>query len=207
MKKQQQNSGDSSLVGHGIRDDLYQFWFEDTNRNKYCSNDDPTASITNIYQSRSAGMQRCFELLDQSTEYAYLEEMFLLEYENCMKSAESANMSTKRLGLFNTFCLDMIVVRRMLVEYNLCCTGHSNQTETIQPYSTLCDIKEYNQTLAKYNLSMIFDYAINNLTVTFADDYSTGHATPTTNLFMSPLLLLVSTCIILGKNLFDLLLI
>lgn len=139
----------------GLRDDLYDFWFVEMEKNGNCSVFD---SQKNIYisnkhsQNKDPALDRCLERLNQSEEYNYLREMFLTEYENCMNTVENS-LSLK--NLFNTVCLDIISIRRLLIEYELCCNGNKTDIR-----STICSLKNFNKEFVAYNLTTLIDYAV-----------------------------------------------
>jgi hypothetical protein len=149
-------AANSSAVERGIRDELYKFWFERSNRNRDCnpSATDTTTNTDTVYKSANAGMQLCFELLDATPEYVHLSEMFLLEYETCMNLVES-NSSSAQKGLFNTFCLDIIVVRRMMIEYDVCCRKNVKRGAN----STLCAMKNFNTKFLDLSLTKLIEQA------------------------------------------------
>jgi hypothetical protein len=150
LLNQTEDSESPVKTERGIRDELYKFWFDDTNRNRDCNPAD--ASASKVYKSANPGMHLCFELLDNSTEYNYLDDMFLLEYEKCMNSVESVKPSMR--GFFSTFCLDVIVIRRLQIEYDLCCVKNAGRAN-----STLCGIRNFNKKLLSFNLTMLIDHA------------------------------------------------
>ena len=84
-------------------------------------------------QGSNPALDKCFSLLNNSTEYNHLREMFLTEYENCMNKVD---YSVALKTLFNTVCLDLIAIRRLLIEYELCCTGNTTEYD---PINRLCD--------------------------------------------------------------------
>lgn len=137
---------------YGIRDDLYNFWFEEMDQIVNCS----ALSKGSMYQGKyhtkgkDPAMEKCFELLNASEEYNYLGEMFLIEYEYCMNSVENSTIK----NLFNTVCLDIIAIRRMLIEYNLCCSGDQSKVS-----STICSFKNFNKKFVNYNLTSLINFA------------------------------------------------
>ncbi len=178
----------NAAIDRGIRDEMYKFWFEDTNRNKYCDPTNPDA--TREYKSANPGMQVCFELLENSTEYNYLNEMFLLEYEKCMHATE--NVSAAARGFYNTFCLDMIGIRRLLIEYNLCCVKHAGRAN-----STLCGIKNFNKMFLDHDIGKLIKIPAPGLTSTVipttkvksAADAKTTEAASSTQHSVMPLIM------------------
>ena len=95
-------------------------------------------------------MDKCFEKLEQSHEYIHLTEMFLMEYERCMASVES--LSSLR-NFYSTICLDVIAIRRLLIEYDICC----NQNDT-SVNSTICSYNNFDKKYLKYDLSMLINF-------------------------------------------------
>ena len=95
-------------------------------------------------------MDKCFEKLEQSHEYIHLTEMFLMEYERCMTSVES--LSSLR-NFYSTICLDVIAIRRLLIEYDICC----NQNDT-SVNSTICSYNNFDKKYLKYDLSMLINF-------------------------------------------------
>ena len=141
-------------VDYGIRDDLYNFWHVELDKLGKCNEYDSKETKDN-YQSRThssdPALNKCLELIENSTEYNHLREEFLTEYEQCMNALEgnSKLKSPKYRNLFNTHCLDAIAMRRLLIEKSICCSY--NQTEI---YSTICQI-EFDETIKdKYLLKM-----------------------------------------------------
>lgn len=124
----------------GIRGELYKFWHVELEKSGQCFD-------YNYYQSKqyeskihSSGnepaLDKCFETLENSNEYNYLRENFLTEYETCMNTLEASASFASSPGLknlFNTHCLDAIAIRRLLIEYNMCCNQNKSQI-----YSTIC---------------------------------------------------------------------
>ena len=146
----------------GIRDDLYTFWHVDMKKNGDCSAYKSEEDYVSKYHSQNSeaqqpAMDKCFERLNESSEYLYLREMFLIEYENCMNSAGD---DSALKNLFNTFCFDVIIVRRLLIEYSVCC--NQNSTEIT---STICSMKNFNPSLTSYNLTKLIDYARKRMSV------------------------------------------
>lgn len=130
-----------TTIEFGIRNDLYNFWHVELDKLGKCNNFDSNETKDN-YQSRmhsttDSALNKCLELLDNSTEYNHLREEFLTEYELCMNTLETNNKlkSPKYRNLFNTHCLDAIAMRRLLIEKSICC--NKNQSEI---YSTICQI-------------------------------------------------------------------
>jgi len=130
----------SENVDIGIRDELYNFWHVELDKLGNCNKYDSKETQQN-YQSRmhssDMALNKCLELIDNSTEYNHLREEFLTEYELCMNTLEANNKlkSPKFRNLFNTHCLDAIAMRRLVIEKSTCC--NYNQTEI---YSTICQI-------------------------------------------------------------------
>lgn len=157
------SSSSSPSSYNGIRDDLYNFWFVELDKNGHCSSFQPTSPYSRLtakYESsrhtggRDPGMDRCLAELDQSKEYNYLREMFLIEYEYCI----NMGVHPERLRpLFNTVCLDIIAIRRMLIEYDLCCInsrGIPNIT------STICAFTNFNTKFINFKLNDLINYVI-----------------------------------------------
>ena len=95
-----------TLHSKEIRKDLYDFWFVEMDKNANCSSFD--TGSRNFYKSsvhtkgKDRALDRCLGLLNQSEEYNYLSDMFLIEYENCMSSLDPETPQLK--NLFNTVC-------------------------------------------------------------------------------------------------------
>jgi hypothetical protein len=141
---------------YGIRDDFYNFWFEETGRKKFCTNKNQSS---NVYKSQNKAIDKCLELLDKSDEYSFIREMFLYEYEKCMNSINQSiyvNNNTSLKTLFNTFCLDVLIVRRMIIEYNVCCVNN----EITLANSTICSImKNFDRKFLDYDIDDLIEYA------------------------------------------------
>ncbi|RNA28704.1 neuroligin- X-linked isoform X2, partial [Brachionus plicatilis] len=120
------NKAKNSVQTFGVRDDLYKFWFIEMDKNGNCSSFDFDMNLPYESKRHTKGIEpaldKCFDLLNQSKEYNHLREMFLTEYENCMDSIGYIDHKLK--NLFNTVCLDVIAVRRMIIEYETCCMGN-----------------------------------------------------------------------------------
>lgn len=149
------NNKINSVRSYGVRDDLYKFWFIEMGKNGNCSSYDFDMNFPYESKRHTKGIEpaldKCFDLLNQSTEYNYLREMFLTEYENCMNSIETATPQLK--NAFNTICLDVIAVRRMIIEYETCCI-HDPQKIT----STICEFKNFNTKFLGYDLKKLIEY-------------------------------------------------
>ena len=102
---------------------------------------------------KNRAINKCIEKLNESADYLNLKDMFLIEYENCMNTIEQNVPPLK--NVFNTFCLDIIIIRRLLIEYSVCC--NKNETEIT---STICSMKNLDPKYAKYNISNLISYAI-----------------------------------------------
>ncbi len=89
-------------------------------------------------------LQNCFDKLNELSEYVYLKNMFLNEYENCMKSVDDNDRMRSR---FNTLCLDIIAIRRLNIEYQTCC-----RTNDTSINSTLCSFEKFNTEFLDYSL-------------------------------------------------------
>ena len=130
-----------------IRNELYNMWTEEEINNEGC-----TSSSNKIYQGakhsngNNPPLDRCFEALENSSEYMYLGEHFLIEYENCLKIVDEENFHS----LLTTICLDTIAIRRLIIEYNLCC-GKDSSVIT----STLCEFENFNTMYSNHNLSTL----------------------------------------------------
>lgn len=148
------NSKDS-VQSFGVRDDLYKFWFIEMDKNGNCSSYDFDTNFPYESKRHTKGIEpaldRCFDLLNQSQEYNHLREMFLTEYENCMNSIDTVAPQLK--NLFNTVCLDVIAVRRMIIEYETCCMADSKEIT-----STICEFKNFNTQFVGYNLTKLIEY-------------------------------------------------
>ena len=167
---------DASLPkSFGVRDDIYHFWFVELLQELDCDKRSrgggggeltSTAAAAAAYvpmpyvsgkhsQGAQPALDKCFERLNQSDEYTHITEMFLTEYENCMEMAENNSMLR---NFFNTFCLDTIAVRRLVIEYQLCClksneTGNADEDELVN--STLCDVRDFNTELFDYDVAKL----------------------------------------------------
>ncbi|CAF0710765.1 unnamed protein product [Brachionus calyciflorus] len=139
-------------TSYGVRDDLYNFWFVEMDKNGNCSSYDYNEN--NKYEGKkhtkgkNPTLDNCFELLNQSKEYNYMTDMFLIEYEKCMNSIE--NVSEFK-SLFNTFCLDVIAIKRMLIEYDVCCKSEDT-------WSTICEMKNFDKKFLSYDLKGLIDF-------------------------------------------------
>jgi hypothetical protein len=137
----------SDYIGNDIRSDLYEM-FGELAREKNCK--------VKEYQSKhhTSGkwpqMDKCLEKLEESSEYIHLTEMFLIEYEKCMSNVES--QSSLR-NFYGTICLDAIAIRRLLIEYDICC----NQNDT-SVNSTICSYNNFDKKYLKYDLSMLINF-------------------------------------------------
>jgi hypothetical protein len=142
-----------SSTGYGLRDDLYQFWFEEMSVDGgQCELLNQNYSSKYHSNGKQPALDRCFEKLDNHIEYVHLRDMFLLEYENCMSSIENTS-SLKTF--FNTICLDAIAVRRLIIEYNTCCADRDGLSIT----STLCSFGDtIDKNFLTYNLSMLINH-------------------------------------------------
>ncbi len=138
---------------------MYTFWYGELKKNGDCDaqelQDYDSRYHSKNSQNHQPALDRCFEKLNESSEYTYLREMFLIEYETCMNSAGD-DSSLK--NLFNTFCFDVIIIKRLLIEYDLCCIG--NNTEIT---STLCSMKNFNSNHTRYNLQELISYVRNKV--------------------------------------------
>ncbi len=143
----------NSAIDFGIRDDFYNFWFIEMDKNDKCTtkhsnsiaNLHPESSDTTNSEKRFASqIANCLVKLNESSEYNYLKEMFLNEYERCMKSVDDNDRLRSR---FNTLCLDIIGVRRLNIEYKICC-----RTNDTSINSTLCSFENFNTEFLDYNM-------------------------------------------------------
>jgi len=159
LTSHEQNSTFIIETNTGVRDDLYKFWYGDLKKNGDCDVKDIQDYKSRYHSKNSPNSQpaldKCFEKLNESSEYNYLREMFLIEYETCMNSAGD-DSSLK--NLFNTFCFDVIIIKRLLIEYDLCCI--ENNTEIT---STLCSMKNFNSNHTRYNLKELIGYVRNRI--------------------------------------------
>lgn len=128
-----------SSNNENIRDELYNFWHVDLEKDSKCSNQDYESN--NHTSGLQPELDKCLEYLDTSSEYVNLRENFLIEYETCMNTLEASSKfkNSSLRNLFNTHCLDAIAVRRLLIEQELCCNNNSKNSNTSQTYSTVCD--------------------------------------------------------------------
>lgn len=149
------NKAKNSVQTFGVRDDLYKFWFIEMDKNGNCSSFDFDMNLPYESKRHTKGIEpaldKCFDLLNQSKEYNHLREMFLTEYENCMNSIGYIDHKLK--NLFNTVCLDVIAVRRMIIEYETCCMGNRKEIT-----STICEFKNFNKKFLGYNLTKLIEY-------------------------------------------------
>lgn len=159
---------------YGIREDLYNFWFVELEKNGQCSAYEPRGPYPRAskYESgrhtggRDPGLDRCLAELDRSKEYNYLREMFLIEYEYCINmSGHPDNLRS----LFNTVCLDIIAIRRMLIEYDLCCL---NSRGVPNITSTICSFKNFNTNFINYKLIDLINYVVSSASNA---SHSSGH--------------------------------
>lgn len=138
-----------------IRDDLYKMWNKEETPIYGCQNYFiPTKDGAYVTDGNSQALDRCFKALDNSSEYTYLGNHFLIEYENCLKLVDEENFHSS----LTTICLDTIAIRRMIIEYNLCC-GKNSSVIT----STLCEFKNFNTMYLDHNLSTL-NYLANEQT-------------------------------------------
>jgi hypothetical protein len=149
----------------GIRDDLYDFWFVEMeksgNCDKFNSKDQQPYKSGNHTGGLEPAIDRCFELLNESSEYNYLREMFLIEYEKCMNSAGD---NERLKNFFNTFCLDAIAIRRLLIEYETCCVSsksNNNETRTAVT-STICSLENFNTKFIGYKVDDLIRFVKNS---------------------------------------------
>jgi hypothetical protein len=173
-----ESSADQSTY-QGIREDLYNFWFVELEKSGQCSQFAPRSvssggsnsprQVQAQYESgkhtrgRDAGMDRCFAELERTPEYTYLREMFLIEYENCI---HSRGVHERIRNLFNTVCLDIIAVRRMLIEYDVCCLNSRRLNVTIS--STICSFANFNTDFIGYTLHDLTAYVIKSITKAYS---------------------------------------
>ncbi len=145
LTKSDLNSSD--YIGNDIRNEIYEMFGKLANQSNCKANDYQSSHHTN---GKWPQMDKCFEKLEQSHEYMHLTEMFLIEYEKCMNTIES--QSSLR-NFYSTICLDVIAIRRILIEYDICC----NQNDT-SVNSTICSYNDFDKKYLKYNLSMLINY-------------------------------------------------
>ena len=133
-----------------IRDDLYQTWIVDDERNNQSCKSYHNKSITYTGREHTRGtneaLERCFEALEASEEYIYLSEHFLIEYERCVKFIEEKAFNT----LSSTACLDIIAVRRLILEHKLCCRNNDSYI-----ISTICHFENFDSSYSEYNLTSL----------------------------------------------------
>lgn len=152
--QQRLTHANQNTIKYGIRDDLYDFWFVEMDKLGQCNR---YGAKLNGYKSENhtggaqPAMDKCLDLLDKSHEYNYLREMFLYEYETCLNAAGTSN-------LFNTICLDIIAIRRMLIEYELCCL---NRDKHFNVTSTICTFKNFNTRFVGYKLNDLIAHVKN----------------------------------------------
>jgi hypothetical protein len=123
----------SATKNTGLRDDVRLFWSEklDCERNNKYESKFHT-------KGKHQALDKCLESLEENIEYNYLQKNFILEYEKCVNEFKKT-----------TVCLDAIVVRRLLIEYQTCC----NRNITI--YSTICNYKDFNFKYSEYNITSL----------------------------------------------------
>lgn len=164
-------SSDGSLaqIHYGVRDDLYNFWFVEMKKDSNCTYSKTDNGYESKYETKkNRAINKCIEKLNESADYLHLKDMFLIEYENCMNTIEQNVPPLK--NVFNTFCLDIIIIRRLLIEYSVCC----NQNET-EITSTICSMKNLDPKYAKYNISNLISYAIKQSVVSSTTPNQASH--------------------------------
>jgi hypothetical protein len=146
----------SNHTDYGIRDEVFDFWFRELIEYDNCERYD---GIKNVYEpdkhtdGRNKRLDKCFLKLDSSEEYTYLKENFLTEYEICMNNVQTIKDNKAYESSFSTYCLDIVAVRRLLIEYSLCC-NKSDPDVT----STICDIENFNEKFLNYNLTSLIAF-------------------------------------------------
>jgi hypothetical protein len=178
---QKKNPAFSIETSMGIRDDLYKFWYGDLKKSGDCDaqeiNDYASRRHSENSQHHQPALDKCFEKLNESNEYNYLREMFLIEYEICMNSAGD---DSALKNVLNTFCFDVIIIKRLLIEYELCCIG--NDTEIT---STLCSMKNFNSNHTKYNLKELIGYVRKKISNYSAHSLRINHFSGTSHFIVS----------------------
>lgn len=146
------------MTSLGIREDLYNFWFVELEKNGNCNSFNSSVKYEsgNHTGGNDPKLDRCFEELNKSHEYNYLREMFLIEYEQCMSTS---GLNEKIKNMFNTICLDIIAIRRMLIEYELCCL---NKNKIPNITSTICSFKNFNTKFIGYEIKDLINFAKNS---------------------------------------------
>lgn len=133
-----------------LRDELYKIWtHEDVTNNQTCQSYHNQSIPYNPRQhtnGRNEPLERCFAALGNSTEYIYLGEHFLIEYEKCVEVIEEKSFHS----LSSTACLDVIAVRRLIIEHQLCCQNNDTYIT-----STLCSFKNFDINYVDYNLTSL----------------------------------------------------
>ena len=140
-----------------IREELYKIWHLEMEKNGYCEQFDEKSKFydpKNHTFGKDIRLENCFNLLQNSNEYNNLRENFLHEYEKCVDEYEH----TKHImeNSVTIYCLDAIAVRRMMIEYSVCCLNR----ETKNSYSTICEYTNFNQDYLNATLLEIVKKAI-----------------------------------------------
>ena len=74
-----------------------------------------------------------------------MQKNFIFEYEKCVNEFKKT-----------TVCLDAIVIRRLVIEYHMCC----NQNYSI--YSTICNYKDFEFKYLEYDITSLVKKSLEN---------------------------------------------
>lgn len=119
----------------GLRDDLHKFWYENLNYHSDCKkNEESTRSL------EAQKIDNCYQMLKNVPEYREIDENFSQLYDSCVET-ENYMPSLKAGMHMSTFCLDVMVVSRLLIEYRTCCNVNVSNGINKNVTSTLCDVK------------------------------------------------------------------
>jgi hypothetical protein len=133
----------------GIRNDLYKFWHENLKYHSNCNTNNELRKSTEAQK-----IENCYEMLKNVPEYREIDENFSQIYDSCVETENF--MPSLRAGMhMSTFCLDVMVVSRLLIEYRTCCNINGvNKNVT----STLCNIKFNADYINSTNSDLIMNF-------------------------------------------------
>ena len=160
FKNEEDDVEESEQISFDIRNDVYDFWTNKIQRSGSCETYD---SKTNPYVSekhsrgQAPAVDACLGRLAEHDEYMNIKNNFLILYEKCVGDHE--NNAIYR-NMFVTFCLDILVVRRMLIEYKTCCLDNDERIT-----STICHFKNFDKKLLDLNVDDLIEFAKNSTTM------------------------------------------
>jgi hypothetical protein len=179
----------------GIRDELHDFWFRRMqNLSKCDSYDTDERQYESRYHTQGVkpDIEKCLSKLDDSKEYNHIKENFLIEYEDCINQFENNNTLK---NLFNTFCLDIIVLRRLLIEHKLCCVENDTSIQ-----STLCSLKNFNKTYVDYNITTLINFAKQSSSTSWTEVSLSESSFKTINLYIFTYTIFITLIILIFSH-------